>query len=85
MLQQLRTKNSPLYNSGSFFRGGKAEVQVWFNDKSDAARAKLKQLGFETLVDQPGAKWVIGRIPLDKLELLAGLDFVRYVSPQLSR
>jgi len=28
---------------------------------------------------------MVGRIPLDKLEALAELDFVRYMSPQISR
>jgi hypothetical protein len=63
----------------------KAEVQVWLTKKSDAAKAKLKELGFETLLDQSGTTLMVGRIPLDKLEALAELDFVRYMSPQISR
>jgi hypothetical protein len=46
--------------------------------------AKLKELGFEVVLDPKSAKLVIGRLSLEKLEALGELSFVRYVSPQLS-
>jgi hypothetical protein len=45
--------------------------------------SKLKELGLEVVLDQKTSKLVIGRIAIDKLEALADLKFVRYVSPQL--
>ena len=66
-------------------RDGKAEVQVWFKVKSDEARAKLKELGFEIVLDPASSNLMIGRVPIDKVELLADLEFVRYVSAQISR
>ena len=74
-----------LSNYGGFVRDRKAEVQLWLTDKSEVAKAKLKELGFEIVLDHAGSKLIIGRIPIDKLELLADLDFVRYVSAQTSR
>jgi len=68
-----------------FIRGGKAELQVWLNDKSAESLAALKGLGFEVVLDPKSAKLVIGRLPIEKLEALAELKFVRYVSPQISR
>ena len=66
-------------------RAGKAELQLWFNTKSDEALAKLKELGFEVDVDHAGSNLMIGRIPINKLDQLAELEFIRYVSPQISR
>ncbi len=43
--------------------------------------SKLKELGVEVLLDPTTSKLVIGRLAVDKLEALAALDFVRYVSP----
>ena len=63
----------------------KAEVQIWLTEKSDAIVAQLKALGVEVVLDSQSSKLVIGRLPIDKLEMLATLKFVRYVSPQLSR
>jgi Ca-activated chloride channel family protein len=62
-----------------------AMVQVWLSDKSDPTRAKLKALGFEVVVDPTTSKLIIGRLPIDKLEALAALDFVKYISPQVSK
>jgi Ca-activated chloride channel family protein len=66
-----------------FIHDGKAEVQIWLTDKSEATMAKLKELGFEVVLDPKTAKLVIGRIPVEKLAALAELKFVRYVGPQM--
>jgi len=66
-----------------FVRNGKAEVQVWLFDKSAQTINKLKELGFEVVLDPQSAKMIIGRVPLAKLEELAKLQFVRYVTPQV--
>src|ERR1041384_7776046 len=71
-------------DESKFIHNGKAEVQVWLTDKSDETMAKLKELGFEVILDPKTAKMVIGRLPIEKLATLADLKFVRYVSPQMS-
>lgn len=60
-------------------KDGRVEVAVWLNDNSDAALAKLKELGFETVIASKVAKMVVGKIPVAKLEELALLDAVRRV------
>jgi Ca-activated chloride channel homolog len=72
-------------DEAGFIRNGKAEVQVWLTNKSDAALAKLKELGFEVILDKKGSSLVIGRLPIEKLEALARLNVVRYVSPQVTK
>ncbi len=72
-------------NYGGFIRDGKAEVQLWLTDKSELTKAKLKELGFEVVLDHASSNLMIGRIPINKLALLPELEFVRYVSPQISR
>jgi len=69
-------------DEAKFIRDGKAEVQVWLTEKSAESLAALKGLGFEVVLDPMSAKLVIGRLPIEKLEALAELEFVRYVSPQ---
>ena len=86
VVEKLQRKEalSPADESG-FIRNGKAEVQVWLTDKSPASLAKLKELGFEVVLDSKSSKLIIGRLPVEKIEMLARLTFVKYVSPQVSK
>jgi len=83
----LRLKDTTLKASadeGKFIHNGKAEIQIWLTDKSAETLAKLKELGFEVVLDPKTAKLLIGRLPIDKLAALAELKSVRYVAPQIS-
>jgi hypothetical protein len=83
---RLRDKQtSPTTDEQRFVRDGKAEVQVWMTEKSAEAITKLKELGFEVVLDQKNSSLIIGRLAIEKLEALADLKYVRYVSPQMSR
>ena len=75
----------PNPDEAKFIRNGKAEIQIWLTEKSDETLAKLKQLGFEVVLDPKTARLVIGRLPIEKLAALAELKSVRYVAPQLDR
>jgi len=82
-----RLKESKLKASADearFIHNGKAEIQIWLTDKSDETMSKLKELGFEVVLDPKTAKLVIGRLSIDKLAALAELKSVRYVAPQIS-
>ena len=72
-------------DEAGFIRNGKAEVQVWLTEKSAANRAKLQELGFEVVLDVKNPRLIIGRLSIEKLEALAALPFVSYVSPQVSK
>ncbi len=89
IVERLRNKgkdtNKPGADEARFVRDEKAEVQIWLTEKSDETLAKLKGLGFEVVLDPKTAKLVIGRVPIENLEKLAYLKFVRYVAPQISR
>lgn len=61
---------------------GKAEIQIWLTERTDEALAQLKQLGFEVVRDAKNSKVIFGRLPVEKLEALAELKFVKYVAPQ---
>jgi hypothetical protein len=83
VIERLKKKDkNPGAAEAAFIRGGKAELQIWLTDKSDEALAKLKELGFEVVLDPKTSKLIIGRLPLEKLEALADLKWVRYVGPQ---
>src|SRR5687767_14066085 len=86
VVERLRKREIlPSADEGKFIRNGKAELQVWLTDKSDENLAKLKELGFEVMLDAKTSKVIIGRLSIDKLEALAALKFVKYVSPQVSK
>ncbi|HMG74197.1 MAG TPA: VIT and VWA domain-containing protein [Pyrinomonadaceae bacterium] len=76
-------KASPGADEAKFIRNGKAEVQIWLTEKTDETMARLKELGFEVVLDPKTAKLVIGRISIEKLAALAELKGVRYVGPQM--
>lgn len=69
-------------DESKFIRDGKADVQIWLTEKSEATLAKLKALGFEVVLDPKSAKLVIGRLSIEKLAALAEIAEVRYVAPQ---
>jgi Ca-activated chloride channel homolog len=83
VVERLRNKEAkPGTDELKFVRNGKAEVQIWLIDKSAETFAKLKELGFEVILDLKTAKLVIGRLPIENLEKLSELASVRYVAPQ---
>jgi Ca-activated chloride channel homolog len=85
VVDRLKAKNMVAGpDEARFIRAGKAEVQVWLTDKSAEAMAKLKEVGFEVVLDPKTSKLVIGRLPIEKLAILSELKFVRYVAPQNS-
>ncbi|MEA2204375.1 MAG: Ca-activated chloride channel [Blastocatellia bacterium] len=85
IIDRLKEKNAtPGGDENRFTRDGKAEIQIWLTDKTPENLAKLKELGFEVVLDPKTSKLVIGRISLDKLASLNDLKFVRYVGPQFA-
>lgn len=84
VIERLKVNTKPGADEVKFIRGEKAEVQIWLTEKSPEALAKLKELGFEVILDPKTAKLVIGRLPIANLEKLTELKFVRYVAPQVS-
>ena len=82
VVERLKNKSGqPSAEEARFVRNGKAEVQVWLADKSAETIAQLKRLGFEVVADPKSARMLIGRLSIEKLEALAGLEAVRYVAP----
>lgn len=81
IVERLRTKQgTPNPDETRFIREGKADIQVFLIDKTPEILAQLKALGFEITLDPQASKYVIGRITLDKLNLLAELKFVRFIA-----
>jgi Ca-activated chloride channel family protein len=80
-----RVKNpalQPAPGEARFVRNGKAEIRIALADLSPQTLAKLKELGFESVLQVRNTKMIVGRIPIAKLAALAELPFVRYISPQ---
>jgi hypothetical protein len=83
VIDRLKNKGAAGADEAKFIRDGKAEIQIWLTDKSAETLAKLKELGFEVVLDPKSAKLIIGRLSIEKLEALAELKFIRYVAPQV--
>jgi hypothetical protein len=43
---------------------------------------EIKKLGFEIVLQPKTGKLIIGRLPIEKLALLAEMKNVRYLAPQ---
>ena len=84
VIERMKNGSVPLTaQEARFIKNGKAEIQIWLTDTSAQTIAKLKQLGFEVVLEPKTAKMIIGRLPITKLAELADLAFVRYVAPQM--
>jgi Ca-activated chloride channel homolog len=82
-VQRLRDKNETAgTEEATFIRDGKAELRLRLSEKSPAVLARLKQLGFELVLDPQSSRFVIGRLPVEKLAALLEDEAVLYISPQ---
>lgn len=82
VVQKLKNKEPLSTEESGLISDGKVEVQVWLTEKTDQAIAQLKELGFEVVLNAENSKVIIGRLPVEKIEALAKLAFVKYVAPQ---
>ena len=82
IVQKLKNKQALSSEESALISDGKVEVQVWLTEKTDETIAQIKALGFEVVSEAKNSKIVIGRLPVEQLEALAKLKFVKYVAPQ---
>ncbi|HEX9000003.1 MAG TPA: energy transducer TonB [Blastocatellia bacterium] len=82
VVERLKNKQTePLTVEATFVHNGKADLQITLADKSPATIGQLKKLGFEVTRNSKSTSVIIGRLPIEKLEALAGLIPVSYVEP----
>jgi Ca-activated chloride channel family protein len=74
--------SAPSSEEAKFVRDGKAELQLWFTDKNDAVMSKLKELGFEIVLEPKSAKLLIGRISISSVHRLLEIKEIKFISPQ---
>jgi Ca-activated chloride channel family protein len=83
VVERLRGKNvTPGADEATFIRDGKAELRIRLSEKSPAVLARLKQLGFELVLNPQSSRFILGRLPIEKLAALLDDKSVLYVSPQ---
>jgi len=61
-------------------QSGKIAIEVWLKDDSPAVRSQLKALGFELKKHDAAKKMIAGNLAVEKLESLAKLTEVQFVS-----
>jgi Ca-activated chloride channel family protein len=81
VVDRLKNKAQPAADEAKFVKSGKAELQVYLANTSAETLAQLKKLGFEVMTEAKGARIVIGRISIEKLDELAKLSAVVYIAP----
>ena len=75
MIDRPKTNDAkPGPDEANFVRDGQAEIQIWLTDKSAENLAKLKELGFQVVLDPKTSKLVIRRLAIEKLAALADLE-----------
>jgi len=80
IIARIKAGTAPDQSENAFVVGRKAEVELTVDDMSGQAKAKLSALGVEILaVPLPGP--IVCRMPVEKLESLLDLEFVRFVAP----
>ena len=75
-------KASGAGSSCAHVHSGKIAVEIWLNEDSPAVRAQLQALGFELKGDHSAQKMLAGNLSVEKLENLAKLEAVHFVSLQ---
>lgn len=60
---------------------GRVEVQIWLNKLPPDALDRLKALGFDLSATLMPGKLVLGTVPVEKLDALLELTFVRHIDP----
>ncbi len=81
LIERLKNKKAqPSADEAKFVKDNKAELRVYLTDKTPEALEELKKLGFEIVIDPKTSNLVIGRISIYKLQALADLKFVKFVS-----
>ena len=81
LLDKLRVGQTK-FDEFAFVRDGKADVFVRVETMTTGALDELKANGLEIVTTNNQAKFVAGRLALDKIAALALLDNVRLVAPQ---
>jgi hypothetical protein len=78
----LATLDCARKNAGSCanVHAGKIALEIWLTDDSPAVRAQLKALGFDLTQSHATNKMLTGNLPVDKLETLAKLTAIQFVS-----
>jgi hypothetical protein len=61
-------------------QGGKVHIQIFFTGPSTNIGDRLKALGFEAAAKGSSSKVLAGSLPIEKLQALAGLAAVNFVS-----
>jgi hypothetical protein len=59
---------------------GKIAVQIWLTADSASLREQLRVVGFEMSKDHPSQKMLAGNLAVEKLEALANLSAVQFIS-----
>lgn len=59
---------------------GKVEIEVWITKRSATLLDQLKTLGFESGSSSSSGTVLAGKLPVEKLQMLAQLEEVRFVS-----
>jgi TonB family protein len=68
-------------NDETFIREKKAKLELSVSGRSEEVMSKLRSLGFEVISLPTESTKIVGRIPVEKLELLLDIDAVRYITP----
>ncbi len=70
-------------SNAKFVRNGSADLIVRVNELNPETISAIKKLGFNVLTEMRSANAVVGSIAVDKIDDLAELEAVTFISPQI--
>ena len=59
---------------------GKVEIQIWLTENSAGVLDELQKAGFEPAAGHSAGRTLTGKLPVEKLQLLAQIREVKFVS-----
>jgi hypothetical protein len=79
----MRHKSGQSISDIPFIREGEADLELMVTNKTAGTTSKLQSSGFKIISWSEGSQKVIGRIVIEKLELLLNIDAVQFIAPHL--
>lgn len=81
LIERVRARAAADATEYTFFRDGKAELELTLQALTEEVPRRLAALGFEISSESRSAHKVVGRMPVEKVELLLEVKALQFIAP----
>ncbi len=82
LVARIKANAAAAADEAKFVRDGKAELLIRLSDLKPETLTALRSAGVEILTEVASINAVVGRLPIEKIEAVAGLETVTFISAQ---